>query len=83
MKLGGHVPGLGIQDKWNAARMMVGVTHEDADPRSIRPLIVVLLILKLIFQDVNWQTEWVEVIEIGLHFHFRQSGGHKTIVFIR
>ena len=83
MKLGGHIPGLVIQDKWYAAIMVRIVTHEDANPRSIRPLIVVLLILKLIFQDVNWQTEWVEVIDIGLHFRSRQSGGQRTIIFIR
>ena len=82
-KLGGHVPGLSIQDKWKAAEMMRGVTHEDTNPISIRPLIVGLLRLKLILQDVNWQTEWVEVIDIGLHFRSRQSGGQRTIIFIR
>ena len=93
MKLGEHVTGLSIQEKWNTAGMMIGVTHEDAYPRSIRPLIVVLLSLKLlfqdvlslkiIFQDVYWQTKWMEVIEICLHFRYRQLVGPRTIIFIR
>ena len=83
MHLGGHIPGLGIQDKWNAAEMMRGVAHEDAYPRSLRSLIVGLLSLKLIFQDVNWRTKCVEVINIGLHFRSIQSRGWITIVFIR
>ena len=57
MKLGGHIPGLVIQDKWYAAIMVRIVTHEDANPRSIIPVIVGLLILKPILQDLNWWTE--------------------------
>ena len=47
--------------------MVRGMAKEDANTGTVGPLIVCVVRLKVVFEDVNWGTKGMEVIEVGFN----------------